>query len=212
MDGALPYYFIKGFLVGFSVAAPIGPMAIFCIRQTLAYGLLCGVAAGAGISLADGFYSWLASISSNLIQKFISDYAVWFYGLGGLILVYLGVKIFRSPIPSTKDKTQQKRSLFASFTSTLFLTFASPMTTLLFVGMFTTYGVFDTPLLNSQVVQLVLGVITGAMTWWLILTSFVHFVHTRSNMAIFKYVNRISGVGIFSFGVYVFFKLFKQGS
>ncbi len=205
---ALPYYFIKGFLVGFSVAAPIGPVAIFCIRQTLAYGLLCGIAAGVGVSLADGFYSWIASISSTFIQQFINDYAFWFYSLGGCVLIYLGAKIFRSPIPSTKEKAPQKRSLFASFSSTLLLTFASPMTTFLFIGMFTTYGVFDTPLMNSQITQLVLGVIVGAMTWWVILTSFVNFVHTRSNMAVFKYVNRISGAGIFSYGLYTFAKLF----
>lgn len=45
-----------GFGLGFLVALQLGPMSLFLIRSTLADGLACGVAVGAGISLVDAAY------------------------------------------------------------------------------------------------------------------------------------------------------------
>lgn len=139
-------YLVKGFLVGFSVAAPIGPVAIFCIRQTLAFGRRAGLAAGLGVSLADAVYSWIAAYSASLVERLIHTYAKWFYLLGGCFLVFLGINILRSRLKQKEGESVQGKNLWRSFYKTLLLTFASPMTTLLFIGMFTAYGVFETPL------------------------------------------------------------------
>lgn len=202
-------YFIKGFLVGFCVAAPIGPMAIFCIRQTMTYGLISGLAAGLGISLADSFYSGIAALSSNMINAWLKMYDTYFYMLGGGFLVFLGIKVFTSPIIQ-KGAPRKNRKAIRSFLSTLFLTLASPMTTLLFIGMFATYGVFDRTLIQWEITQLIIGVGMGAMSWWIILTSFVHFMHTRYDIVIFRYINRISGFGILGFGLYTVLKTLKS--
>ncbi len=194
-------YLLKGFLVGFCVAAPIGPMAILCMRQTMAYGLMAGLAAGLGISIADGFFSAIAAISSNAIHMWMKNYETYFYMLGGLLLVLLGTKIFTTP-PIDKSNPPPKRNAILSFFSTLSLTLASPMTIILFLGWFSTYGVFNTRLSEIDIFHLVLGVVLGAMSWWIILTSFVNFVHTHYDTVIFKYINRISGIAIVGFGLY----------
>ena len=194
-------YLIKGFLVGFSVAAPIGPVAIFCIRQTLAFGRRAGLAAGLGVAFADAVYSWVAAYSASLVQKLIHTYAKWFYLLGGCFLLFLGINILRSRLKHQEGDDTLGKNLWKSFYKTLLLTVASPMTTLLFIGMFSAYGVFEAPLKEMQLPNLVLGVFFGAMTWWALLAFTVKFVQKKLGHHFFKYVNAISGILILGYGV-----------
>lgn len=211
MISFLDSYFIKGFLVGISVAAPIGPVAIFCIRQTLAFGTLAGLTAGLAVSFADGIYSWVAAYSTQFAENLIQRYSLWLYLFGGSFLVFLGVTVFRSPPPTDKnDPDALPRNLFRSFYRTLLLTFASPMTTLLFIGMFTTYGVFQTSLNSSSLLSLVFGVFFGALTWWIILAFFVGFIQKHFNTGLFKYINYISGAIITGYGLFTLYNFISS--
>lgn len=42
--------FIKGVIIGFSIAAPVGPIGVLCIRRTLAEGRASGFFVWAGRS------------------------------------------------------------------------------------------------------------------------------------------------------------------
>lgn len=198
-------YFIKGFLVGLSVAAPIGPVAIFCIRQTLALGTLTGLISGLAVSFADGIYSWLAAYSTHLVEHLIQTYSLWLYLFGGCFLLFLGITVFRSA-PSNQSDSTLSRNLFRSFYRTLLLTFASPMTTLLFIGMFTAYGVFEQPIPQNGLFSLVAGVFFGALSWWTFLAFFIGFIQKRFNAHFFKYINYISGFLISTYGLFTLYK------
>lgn len=43
-----PDFFLRGLVIGFSIAAPVGPIGVLCIRRTLAKGRLYGLTALAG--------------------------------------------------------------------------------------------------------------------------------------------------------------------
>jgi len=43
----------KGVLLGFSIAAPVGPIGVLCIRRTLADGRAAGFVSGLGAATAD---------------------------------------------------------------------------------------------------------------------------------------------------------------
>ena len=202
----IPAYFIKGFLVGLSVAAPIGPVAIFCIRQTLSFGTLAGLTAGLAVSFADGVYSWLAAASTRLVEHLIQSYSLWLYLFGGSFLVFLGITVFRSPPLQQNNAAGLSRNLFKSFYRTLLLTFASPMTTLLFIGMFTAYGVFETPLPSEGLLSLVVGVFFGALSWWTFLATCIGFIKKRFNAPFFKYINYVSGSLITAYGAFTIYK------
>ena len=49
-------FFLKGLALGFSIAAPVGPIGVLCIRRSLADGALKGFAAGLGAATADAAY------------------------------------------------------------------------------------------------------------------------------------------------------------
>src|SRR4051812_11958615 len=58
MDLALIVLLIKAFWVGVAVAAPMGPVGVYCIDRTLRDGLRTGLFAGLGAALADA--AWAA--------------------------------------------------------------------------------------------------------------------------------------------------------
>jgi len=204
-------YLLKGFLVGFSVAAPIGPVAIFCMRQTLTFGRLAGLSAGLGVSLADGVYSAVALYGASFIDRFIHLYAKWFFLVGSLFLFGIGFSILRNQAHAgAQSHDMPARNLWLSFWKTLLLTFASPTTTILFIGMFTAYGVFEKSSHSLSPTDLVLGVFFGAMTWWACLTFTVKYIQEKIGHNMFKYINLVSGSLIVIYGGLTFTKFFTS--
>ena len=52
---------LRGFALGFAVAASPGPIFFLCVRRTLTQGRLTGLASGLGVATADGFYAAIAT-------------------------------------------------------------------------------------------------------------------------------------------------------
>jgi threonine/homoserine/homoserine lactone efflux protein len=44
--------FFKGVVIGFAIAAPVGPIGVLCIRRTLAEGRVSGLISGLGAATA----------------------------------------------------------------------------------------------------------------------------------------------------------------
>ena len=51
-----PSTFARGLLLGFSIAAPVGPIGVLCIRRTLTQGWRIGFLTGLGAATADATY------------------------------------------------------------------------------------------------------------------------------------------------------------
>ena len=65
-------YLIRGMIVGFSIAAPVGPIGVLCIRQTLAHGRATGIACGLGAATADAVYGAIAAFGLTAISRAVS--------------------------------------------------------------------------------------------------------------------------------------------
>src|SRR5262245_7035527 len=135
----------RGVLIGLSVAAPVGPMAILCMRRTLAQGRLTGFVSGLGIATADACYGAIAAFGLTSIANVLVDQSDWFGILGGLFLLYLGVKTMRSPPieGAAGAGTRRPADGLMAFGSTLGLTLTNPTTILSFVAIFAGFGVVN---------------------------------------------------------------------
>ncbi len=205
---SLPEFFASGFWIGFMVAAPIGPIGILCIRQTIAYGFRIGLITGLGAAIADGVYATAITSSANLMTTITQNYAYVLYGLGGAFLVFLGTKIFRTPI-NEKEKSQTMSKSSRAFNYVFFLTFMSPMTTILFITMFTNEGILMQKMGVPEIASTTVGVMLGAATWWLILASTVKVVYKRfKSLGVFNWVNKIAGCAIAIYGLMNIAKIF----
>lgn len=54
--------FIKSVAMGFSIAAPVGPIGMLCIQRTLSRGFRSGFATGIGAACADMVYGLLGAL------------------------------------------------------------------------------------------------------------------------------------------------------
>jgi len=86
--------FLRGLIMGFSIAAPVGPIGVLCIRRTLADGRAAGLVSGLGAASADAIYGCIAGFGLTFIANFLVGQQFWLRLLGGIFLCYLGVKTF----------------------------------------------------------------------------------------------------------------------
>lgn len=113
------FYFLKGLVIGFSVAAPVGPIGILCINRTLSKGRLHGFVSGLGAATADALYGCIAAFGLTFITTFLLTQKIWLQLIGGLFLCYLGVQTFRSQ-PAEHAAAAKGGGLLRSYTSVLF--------------------------------------------------------------------------------------------
>jgi threonine/homoserine/homoserine lactone efflux protein len=192
--------FLQGFLLGLSIAAPVGPIGVLCIRRTLAEGRAVGLASGLGAATADAAYGAVAGFGLTAISAALVGQRFWFSLLGGLFLCYLGIRTLLTQ-PAHESASVQGRGLVGAYTSTLFLTLTNPTTILSFVAIFAGLG------LGAQgdyvaAGILVLGVFLGSGLWWLALSFGVSLFRARFDARAMRWVNRLSGVVILGFGIW----------
>jgi threonine/homoserine/homoserine lactone efflux protein len=190
---------LKGIAIGFSIAAPVGPIGVLCIRRTLTAGPLAGLATGLGAATADAAYGAVAAFGLTIVSSFLVDQGAWLRLVGGGFLCYLGV---RTPLstPAADASPVRTMSLAAAYVSTLALTLTNPATILSFVAVFAGLGAG----LNASggaAVLVVGGVFAGSTLWWLILSGGVSLVRSRFDAIARRWVNRLSGVVVTGFGI-----------
>ncbi len=177
---------IKGFLIGFSIAAPVGPICILCIRQTIAYGSVGGLVTGASAAIADSVYTLIAAYGAMALQCWMASYQAWFYFGGGIFLLYLAHQIFHTKLAAIIDQQHKKYSLFSGFCYTFIMVFMSPFTTVLFLSLFQAHGIFTQNFTYVSMFVLALGVLFGAMFWWVVLVFFVSKLYKKKPVFSFQ--------------------------
>lgn len=203
------WFFLQGALIGAVIAIPVGPVALLCIRYALAYGWRVGIVAGLGTAIADGFYGGVAAFGAGFMTEMLPKHGKWFYLMAGVFLIYIGIKIFNSSVSKNTQKFHEKKPYTRAFTSTLFLTFASPITTVVLAGFFARYDFLE-KLQLSSIAPLALGVMIGAFLWWVFLTGVVGYLRKKLNFRFFTILNKVSGIAIFSYGVGALLKFFAE--
>lgn len=197
----LASFFARGLIIGFSVAAPVGPIGVLCIRRTLAQGRITGFISGLGAATADATYSAIAAFGLAVVADALvrQQHAIRF--VGGLFLCYLGLRFLLSRAASDETRTTSK-GLPGAYASTLLLTLANPTTILSFVAIFAGFGVavaHDHGAATPFV--LVAGVFVGSAAWWLTLSIGVGFLREKMAPGLLAWINRLAGVVIGAFGL-----------
>jgi threonine/homoserine/homoserine lactone efflux protein len=193
-------FIARGLIIGFSIAAPVGPIGILCIRRSLADGRTIGLATGLGAATADAAYGCVAGFGLTAISGLLVGQRFWLGLGGGLFLCYLGVRAFISA-PAEDGAKSSGGGWVSAYFSTLLLTLANPMTILSFVAVFAGLGLGASPDYLSAT-GLVAGVFLGSAIWWLALSSGVALFRARLSARWMRSINRMSGAVLLLFGVY----------
>jgi threonine/homoserine/homoserine lactone efflux protein len=197
--------FIKGLIIGFAIAAPVGPIGVLCIQQSLHDGFKIGLMTGLGAAIADGTYGLVAGFGLTALSSLLITYQFWIRLFGGLFLLYLGIKLFFTP-SREKSAGKSDRSSWHALGTTYLLTLTNPATILSFIAVFAGLGLGTIHPSYIDAIILVLGITIGSAIWWIILSSGVAFMlHHRLSVTMMQGINRLSGAIIFGFGLLALF-------
>ena len=201
---------LKGWIIGFSIAMPVGPIAMLCIRYSLIRGIKYGFMAGLGAALADTFYGILAGYGVTLICEFLSNHQMSCQLIGALFLCYLGFSTLWTKPQAKTEEILQPMSFKRVFLTTFFLTLTNPLTMLGFLGIYTALGVgiMDEKILSTSLITS--GIFVGSITWWFLLSLSSSFVGKKINFQSTGLLNKISGSALLVLGILTALSALKQ--
>lgn len=194
--------FFKGLLLGFSLAAPLGPIGVLCIRRTLANGMLTGFVSGLGTATADALYAAMAAFGLTAATGYLVSQQLYFHSIGGLYLLYLSYTTFTAQPEMNTAPPPIAGTLLSSYFSSFFLTLANPMTILMFIALFAGITTLELSADYTHSLLLVGGVFSGSLVWWFFLSTFVGILRSNFSPPKLVLINRISGIIIAGFGIY----------
>lgn len=192
---------VRGAVIGLSIAAPVGPIGVLCIRRTLADGRLYGLVAGLGAATADAVYGCIAAFGMSAVMGPLVHQQAALRVAGGLFLCYLGVKTALSR-PAERAATTRGSGLLWAYLSTLLLTLTNPMSILAFAAIFAGLGASGTRQGLGSALTMVAGVFLGSVAWWALLSSVMHVLRSSLRPAHLQAINRVSGAIVVAFGLW----------
>jgi len=192
---------LQGIIIGFAIAAPVGPVGVLCIRRALADGRFAAFVAGLGAAVADTFYGAVAAFGLTLVTDFLTDHKTPLSLVGGLFLMYLGWATLRAK-GDVQPAPEANAGLIRDFVSTFFITLTNPATILAFMAVFASISAVQirNPM-SLDAGLLIAGVFAGSAAWWGLLSAVTGSVRSRFSPHWLTWLNRGSGVVLVVFGI-----------
>ena len=190
---------IRGFVLGFTIAAAVGPIGLLVIRRTLSEGRVVGLASGFGVATADATYGAIAAFGLGAITELLVDARQVLGLVGGVFLLWLAWTTARSAPRDTAITVLRRGGLAGAYLSILGLTLTNPMTILSFGALFAGLGVTGGDTAGAALITI--GVLLGSVAWWVLLTTIVAAVRSRVTTAWIRRINVVSGIAIGAFAV-----------
>jgi len=192
---------LRGFALGFAIAASPGPIFFLCVRRTLVRGRLYGIASGLGVATADALYGAIATFGvAALAAAFVAGRRPLAL-VGGAVLVLLGARILLEREPATRQSsTLTTRGLAWAYLSTAGLTLTNPATIISFAALAATLGLGTGGGLVKPAL-VVVGVLLGSATWWCVLVTAASSLGSRTPPGVIRAVGTFSGLVIAALGL-----------
>ena len=193
-----PTFLARGLVVGFTIAAAVGPISLLTMRRTIAHGRVYGLMSGLGVASADASYGAVAAFGLTAITAVLVGARTALALVGGAFLVWLAIRTILARPGTSAAETESRPGLAAAFLSIYGLTMTNPMTILSFAGIFAGLGLSGRG--GVEAALLTLGVFLGSSLWWVLLTAVVARLRGRITPRVLVWINRVSGSVLLVFG------------
>ena len=190
---------IQGIIIGLTLAVPVGPISLLCIHRTVADGRMHGICSGIGVATSDSFYAAVAFLGLTIISGVIIAEQDLFRAVAGIILIYVGIRVFLS-VPPDINTRPAPEPYARDYLSMLAISLANPLALIFFVAILPGFGVVFQGTSPGSALIFVSGVFFGGASWWIFLCGSVGSVRTHLSHENLTLINRISGVIITCFG------------
>ncbi len=194
---------IKGIIIGLFISVPLGPIGMLCVQRTLNRGRKHGIATGLGATMSDLIYTIVALFFVGFVVDFLEEKKIFIQIIGGLIVVFFGIFIYRSnptrqPIPTQNNNS----SIMSDFFSSFVLTLSNPLILLILIALFARFEFLDEETTTFNLVTGISSILGGAYLWWNTLTFFVGKFRNKLSYSRIKLLNRIIGIIIIAIGAF----------
>lgn len=196
-------FLIKGLILGIAVAMPVGPIGILCINRTLNKNYLSGIISGMGAATADMMYGVIAAFGLTFISNFLIDHRYNFQIVGGIFLLFMGIRTYRKKKVNFDKKEIPKGNLIRDYFSTFILTLSNPATILFFTAIFAAMGLANINANYISALILIAGVFAGSGIWWIFLSGITNKFRYKISTKFLHHINIISGIGIVIFSIII---------
>jgi putative LysE/RhtB family amino acid efflux pump len=205
------FLFVNGYLLGLSVAAPIGPINVLCIQQSLNHGFRAGFAVAVGCAGADASYAAVAAFGLTAISSVLVAQQQGLRLVGAAVLLFLAWRAFsRGPARAGEAETGEGGpAKFARAVVTSYgLTITNPLTIVIFAALFAGVGIAELDADGSAAKAgiLVAGVFTGTISWMVLLAGISEFVRARARDGFLAWANRAGGAILLAFAGWLFWQ------
>jgi threonine/homoserine/homoserine lactone efflux protein len=199
---------LRGFALGFAIAASPGPIFFLCLRRTLLRGRLYGFVSGLGVATADGFYAAIAAFGFAIVINAVASGRRPFALTGGAVLIGLGLRILfeRRERPAEAPATS-RAGLAWAYLSTLGLTITNPATIISFAALAATLSLGGGGV--ARPAALVGGVLLGSAAWWCALAFGASLLRVRLTPPVIRAINTFSGLAIAVLGMLAVYSAFS---
>jgi threonine/homoserine/homoserine lactone efflux protein len=189
----------RGFVLGFAIAAQVGPIGVLVIRRSLTDGMLAGLCTGMGAAVADASYAAIAAWGITAGAGSVTS-SLLFRSLAAALLAWMGVRILRADPPVIALEPPRAASYGRAFASTVALTLANPATIASFAAASTALGV-GTAAHPRALLGFAGSVLAGSAGWWLALSAILGAFRTRLGPSALRGVQLVAGATLLGFAV-----------
>ncbi|MCM2980327.1 amino acid transporter [Niallia circulans] len=189
-------------LLGFTLAAPIGPVNSARIDKGIKNGFWHAWIVGFGSMLADGVFMIMVYIGMvHFLEIDIIQIFLWLFG--GFVLIYTGMESIVGAQHLKLDSLRGKDSLFKCFLTGFIMSITSPLSILFWLGI---YGsiLAKTAQENGTSSLLIYSsmIFLGLTLWDLIVAALTNSFRRFLTIGTLRGISIISGASLVIFGVY----------
>jgi threonine/homoserine/homoserine lactone efflux protein len=202
--------FLQGWVVGFIIASPLGPVGVLCIRRTLTESRLVGLLTVLGAATTDAFYGLVAGLGLTAVSHALLAHRTPLRLGAGLFLLIIGIKMLRSQSPAASEKGAKTRTLAGAYFSTLFLMLANPFIILSFLAVFAALGLHMAGIGDIAAGWLFIGIFLGSAAWWIIFSLAKSWLRGHLEKGGLRIINLTAGTLICSFALWQFIDVIRH--
>jgi threonine/homoserine/homoserine lactone efflux protein len=198
-DAPLAALFAQSLLIGFSIAAPVGPIGLLTIQRTLNQGPAAGLATGMGAAVADAAYGAVGAFGVTVLIQMLTAARLPLAIGGSAFLLWMAWSIWRAPVAARAAQAGGGSDLLRCFAGTFVLTLSNPATILSFIAVF---GALAGRLQVASPWTMIAGVLIGSALWWLLLSTVVGRLRERFDVRWRRRINVASALVLAGFALW----------
>ncbi|MFO1117825.1 MAG: LysE family translocator [Beijerinckiaceae bacterium] len=189
-------YLVHGIGLGASIAMPLGPMKILCLRRVMAWGAAAGIVTAAGVVSGDAVYVAIAALGLNAVMSLLHTAGPALRLIGGLALLYLAFDALRRPIPKSEPSLERKRAI-SMYAGTIGLTLTNPTTIVMFATVLMSSG----DAIGKGGASVAGGMVLGSALVWTVFATVAIVAGKRLTPARLMWLNRGAAILLIYFGL-----------